>query len=107
MTDRRKGKTRVDDALDDILTGGDSEPAPKPKPEPPTEQQTPKAGDHPPVKAGPTSVLKTGDVRRTVYVPPDDWAAVLDLARWRQCTASDIVREALRRYLDDQESGGK
>lgn len=115
MTDDRKRRTRVDDALDDILAGDPrrDEPAETkrrarrqaPATDTPPPSSTPAdAGRMVPVRlraGGRFAVLASGErVRRTVYVAPDRWLAVLELAAIHGCSASDVVDVALAVYLD-------
>src|SRR5215813_14043086 len=47
---------------------------------------------------------KTLSVQHTLYMTPEMWAYLEQLARQRgrDCQENDIIREAIRAYLDDQ-----
>ncbi len=68
----------------------------------PTAADVSAADDGPRLRAsGEAARLAHGDiVRRTVYVGGEDWRAVLRLAMRRGVTASDVLRQALRDYLE-------
>ncbi len=50
-------------------------------------------------KGGRSTVTASGKVRTVVFLEPEERRALKVAAAERECSASDIVREALRRYL--------
>ena len=51
-------------------------------------------------RGGKTTVTKTGLIRFVAYVHPDERQALRRAAFEREVSASEIVRKALRAYLD-------
>lgn len=58
------------------------------------------AGAGPRLRASERSTLAGGDVRRTVYMPPDLWRDVLRLADGEGVTAAAIVRRAVAEHVE-------
>lgn len=57
-------------------------------------------GAGPRLRASERSTLAGGDVRRTVYMPPDLWRDVLRLADGEGVTAAAIVRRAVAEHVE-------
>lgn len=51
-------------------------------------------------RGGRYTVTKTGLVRKTFNLHPDEWAALRRRAFEEERSASEIVREMLRKYLE-------
>jgi hypothetical protein len=90
-------KRRADDWGDvagDLL--GDRK---QPDPDPKAEASKGTAPLSSRVRASDKSKTPGGLIRRTVYVTPEEWGAVLEAAMRADVTAAEIVRRALRDYL--------
>jgi len=55
-------------------------------------------------RGGTTTISKSGLLRKTVYFYPDEWEALRKLAHEQERGFAEIVREAVRDYLqlDDE-----
>jgi hypothetical protein len=51
-------------------------------------------------QGGTSTVTKSGRIRTVVFLEPEERRALKVAAAERECSASDIVREALRKHLD-------
>lgn len=78
---------------DDAATGPPASAAP-------SSPAAPATADGPRVRASRYATLASGDVRRTVYLSPDLWRAVLRLAQQRDTTAAAIVRQAVAEHVE-------
>lgn len=78
---------------DDAATGPPASAAP-------SSPAAPASADGPRVRASRYATLAGGDVRRTVYLSPDLWRAVLRLAQRRDVTAAAIVRQAVAEHVE-------
>lgn len=59
--------------------------------------------DKPPVtgpRGGTSTVTSEGMIRTVVFLTPEERKALKVAAAERECSGSDVVRAALRRYLD-------
>lgn len=65
------------------------------------------AGAGPRLRASERSTLAGGDVRRTVYMPPDLWRDVLRLADGEGVTAAAIVRQAVAEHVERARRRGR
>lgn len=109
MAAKRRSFADMADSMLDAAAATSAPSSPATASPPPVRQRAAAASsagtdddDGPRLRAsGAAARLAGGDiVRRTVYVGADDWRAVLRLAMRRGVTASDVLRQALRDYLE-------
>lgn len=103
---RRRPRTFADAAgamLDAAAAAvADDDAASAPAPSSPATAATSPAAPAPAgprVRASARSTLAGGMVRRTVYLEPDLWRAVLRLALERDTTAAAVVRQAVAEHV--------
>ena len=66
-------------------------------------KRVPKTGP----RGGTTTISKTGMMRKAVNLHHEDWERLRKRAFEERRPASELVREALRRYFETEEGGAK